>query len=298
MKKIAFFGATGMLGKPVLQELVKSGYHVKALCRNLSRAQAFFPEGVEWIQGDLADHDRIELVLKDADTVYMNLSVDPASKEGDFQPEREGLSAILSVAKWNDVSHVLFLSSLVQFYQGTNGFQWWVFDVKRHALEKIKRSGLPYTIFYPSTFMENYTDGGFVMNQKALTIGKSKYPNWLIAAEDYAAMVKNAIERFDGEQEKEYVIQGPEGFTLDKAADIFASSSGGRYKKMYLPLSLLKAMGLVNRKYDYVAHIMEAINNYPEKFSSEEAWSELGKPRITFKEFIARRLEDDRGKKE
>lgn len=294
MKKIAFFGATGMLGKPVLQEFIRSGYSIKALCRNLPRAQTLFPEGVEWIQGDLTDQDRIGLVLKDSDVVYMNLSVDPLSKEKDFQPEREGVNSILSLSKWNNISQVVFLSSLVQFYQGMNGFHWWAFDVKQHALDKIKRSGLPYTIFYPSSFMETYPEGGFLMNQKVMIIGRSKYPNWLIAADDYAVMVRNSIERFNDDEEKEYVIQGPEGFTLDKAADIFASSFSGKYKKMYVPLSLVKAMGLVNRKYDYAAHIMEAINNYPEKFRSEEVWKELGEPKVTFKDFIKNLQNDQR----
>lgn len=291
MKKIAFFGATGMLGKPVLQEFIRSGYKVTALSRNAVKAQTLFPEGVDWIQGDLADTEKISRTIKDADTVYLNLAVDPASKENDFQPEREGISSILSLSKWNSISRIVYLSSLVHLYEGTNGFHWWVFELKNHAIEKIKRSGLSYTIFYPSTFMENYSEGSFLMNQKVLVIGKSKYPNWLIAGEDYARMVKGAIERASEDEDQEYIIQGPEGFTLDKAAEIFASSFAGKYKKTYFPLSVLKIMALTNRKFDYAAHIVEAINNYPEKFRSEESWNDLGKPKISFKEFIKNHIQ-------
>ncbi len=32
-------------------------------------------------------------------------------------------------------------------------------------------------------------------------------------------------------------------------------------------------------------HIIEALNNYPEKFEAQSTWNELGKPSITLKDF-------------
>jgi len=40
-------------------------------------------------------------------------------------------------------------------------------------------------------------------------------------------------------------------------------------------------MGLFSQKMNYVAHICEALNKYPEKFESETTWKDLGKPAIT-----------------
>ncbi len=287
MKKIAFFGATGMLGKPVLREFIKRGYAVTALTRDLEKASELFPEKVNWVQGDLTQYEIVDEIIKKSDIIYCNLSIAPGSRENDFQPEREGLSSILRSAKWNDTSRILYVSSIARLYYGMNGYNWWGLEMKNQAVDKIKRSGIPYIIFNPSTFMENYTEGGFVQNQKLMVVGNSKFPNWLIAADDFAKMAVNSIEVVHEDDNKEMIIQGPEGFKLDKAASFFSSNySKAKLSVSKVPLSVTKALGLFDRKYEYYAYMMEAINNYPETFQSDEVWQEIGKPQITFKEFI------------
>jgi uncharacterized protein YbjT (DUF2867 family) len=287
MKKISFFGATGMLGKPVLHEFIKKGYEVTALTRDIDKAMRLFPENVNWIQGDLSETEKVDETIKGSQLVYVNLAVSPTSRETDFQPEREGISSILRSAKWNDVSRIVYMSSLIKFYEGMNDFHWWVFEMKHHAIDKIKRSGIAYIVFNPSTFMESYSEGGFLSDQKIMVVGKSKHPNWLIAGADFAKMAIKAIENIGEDEDKEYVVQGPEGLTLDKAASFFVSNyTRSQLKITHYPLSTLKFLGMLNRKYNYGANVMEAMNNYPETFQSEEVWQELGKPTTTFKEFI------------
>jgi uncharacterized protein YbjT (DUF2867 family) len=290
MKKIAFFGATGMLGKPVLSEFIRQGYQVSALTRNIEKSMALFPEKVNWIEGDLTQSEKIEETIVGADVVYMNLSVNPESKESDFQPEREGVSAIIKAAKWNNVSRLAYLSSIVKFYEGMNGFQWWAFEIKHESIDKIKRSGIPYIIFNPSSFMENYSEGGFKDGNKILSVGKSKHPNWFIAADDYAKMAIKAIETLDEQEDREYIIQGPECYTFDKAAELYVTNyKEEKLKVTNYPLFLLKFFGIFNRKFNNTSKIVEALNNYPETFASEEVWKELGAPKTTFKEFIQSR---------
>ncbi|MEY3386141.1 MAG: hypothetical protein RIR53_952, partial [Bacteroidota bacterium] len=36
------------------------------------------------------------------------------------------------------------------------------------------------------------------------------------------------------------------------------------------------------------AHIVEALNNYPEKFAAEHTWQELGEPQLSLMEYIQR----------
>ena len=88
----------------------------------------------------------------------------------------------------------------------------------------------------------------------------------------------------DGNQE--YVIQGPDPLTQEQAAAIFLAN----YKKekltlSKLPLGLLKFFGLFSGTANYGAHIVEALNLYPEKFESDDVWRKLGKPTITMKQF-------------
>ena len=57
MRKIAFIGATGMLGKPVVTALVDSGFQVSALVR---KKETRFPEGVLPYLGDMRSREDLE----------------------------------------------------------------------------------------------------------------------------------------------------------------------------------------------------------------------------------------------
>ena len=62
------------------------------------------------------------------------------------------------------------------------------------------------------------------------------------------------------------------------------------YKKEKLfiskaPLGMLKFFGNFSTKMNYGANILEALNNYPEKFAAEATWKELGEPEMTIKKY-------------
>lgn len=285
MKKITVFGATGMLGKPVVKELVSAGFEVTAMARNTEKARRELPSEVKIVPGDLRNQTDVKRALETAEGVYINLSVKSDTKENDFQPEREGLKNIIEAAKDAGVKRIGFCSSLLHRYQGMNGFHWWAFDIKRQATEMIRQSGIPYTIFYPSNFMENFGVGDYVQGSKIMLAGESKFPMWFIAGSDYGKQVAKSFGIL-GEENREYAVQGLEAFTLDEAAKIFADN----YQKQKLKISKapvlpLKILGLFNRKMNYIAKIIEALNNYPEKFESEKTWEELGRPQVTLAEY-------------
>ncbi len=282
--RIGIIGGTGLLGLPVLNELVSSGFEVKALCRNVLKAKLVFPENVNIHEGDLEDKFSLERFFKEIDVLYLNLSVNPSNKETDFLPEREGLENILDVASSLKLKRILFLSSLVKNYQGKNGFDWWIFKLKHNAVKLIKLSGVPYTIFYPSQFMENISILQKSGN-KILLAGESKQKANFISAFDYSRMVTRSIE-LNFSESNEFVIQGLESLTTEEAAKIFVKE----YKKENLkisksPLFVLKFLGLFIPNMKFTAKICEALNNYPEKFQGEEAWKILGKPTLRISDF-------------
>jgi uncharacterized protein YbjT (DUF2867 family) len=274
--KILFIGATGMLGKPVAAQLLQSGFDVTLLARDTAKAQALFTQA-KVIQGDVFDKSTLANAFDQMDAVYMNLSVEQSSKEKDLHAEREGIENILLAAKEKGIKRLSYLSSLVHFYEGMNGFSWWAFRNKLSAVDKIKASGIPYTIFYPSTFMETFPYQ-MMQGKKIALLGKSEAPMWFIAAADYAKQVARSFE-IPGTENKEYNIQGPEAFTFDEAAKIFINNySKAKLSIMMLPIGLIKFFGNFVQKYNYGWHICEALNKYPEKFESQPTWNELGKP--------------------
>jgi len=282
MKKIAIIGSTGLLGQPVTKAFINAGFEVSLLARNVEKTRTIFGSKVRIVKGDLKDISSVKEFLNGQDFVYLNLSVEQSSSKNDFQAEREGLHQILQLAKASNIKRVGYLSSLIQFYTGTN---WWVLNIKKEAVKQIKQSGLTYSIFYPSTFMENFDKGAFIQGKRINLAGTSKYPMYLIAGDDYGKQVVKAFENDNGNND--YVVQGQDGYILDDAAKLFADNfTKAKLKVAKLPYGLLKFFGRFTKKFNYGANIVDVINNYPEKFGAEKTWQDLGKPQIRFIDYI------------
>ena len=279
--KIAFVGATGMLGKPVAKELQRAGHDVTLLARDINKMQKLFPVS-KIVKADVFDKESLLNAFSGQDVVYTNLSVAQGSKEKDRLPEREGVKNIIDAAKQQGIARLVYLSSLIKNYQGMNGFNWWAFDIKQKAVASIKSSGLVYTIFCPSTFMETFPYQ-MMRGNNIMMLGVSLAPMWFIAAEDYARQVSASLQ-FTGN--KEYIVQGPEPFTFDEAAKLLIENYKKKKLKMIkVPMGPVKFLGSFNAKMNYGARILEALNNYPEKFESERTWAELGRPTIRLQDF-------------
>lgn len=284
MQQILFIGATGMLGKPVAKELTDAGFELTLLARDIAKTQKLFP-GLRIMQGDVFDRASLQRAFAGQDIVYLNLSVAQSSKQKHPQPEREGISNVIALARETGIRRIAYLSSLVKNYQGMNGFNWWAFDIKQKAIEVIRSSGIPYSIFYPSTFME-CLDKQMLRGKNLMLVNGSKSKMWFVAASDYGKQVAKAF-RIAGNGDQEYVIQGETGYDWPEAAKIFTRNYQPGAKTMSAPLGLLKFLGLFSRKMNYGAHICEALNKYPEKFESQRTWDELGKPGTSLERYCS-----------
>lgn len=286
LKNIAVIGSTGLLGKPVTFALVNAGFTVKALVRNIARAAKELPEEVQFVEGDIKNSVDLEKTFSGCDAVYINLSIKDIEKPGDWHTETDGVKLIIEAARKTGIKRLAMISSLVHFYQGMHGFYWWAFDVKQKSVQLIQNSGIPYTIFYPSSFMENFYFN-YKKGKYLVLAGKSEHKQYFIAGADYGRQVARSFQ-LNPVDNKEYAVQGLAGFTTDEACGIFKQY----YKKEKLsivraPLGLIKFLGKFAQGMHYGAHIIEALNKYPEKFQAEQTWEELGKPVITLKEFAA-----------
>ncbi|MBL7785990.1 MAG: NmrA family NAD(P)-binding protein [Chitinophagales bacterium] len=284
IKNITVIGATGMIGIPVTKELVKAGFAVTALVRNPEKAKSIFPVGVTFVKGDLDNKTSIAEALKNADGLYINISTRAEDKENQFNPEMQGLDNIVEMAKQAPkLQQIALLSSfLARNYQGN----WWVFAAKKSSIERIKKSGIPYTIFYPSNFMENFTSEGMRRGNKINFI-KASVNNkaWWIAGEDFGRNVANAFKT-DKALNQEYPIQGQESLTMQEAAQKFANG----YTKQQLsvgafPLGMMKFMGIFMPSMKFVSNLMNVMLFNVETFEAQKAWDELGKPQLTIEKF-------------
>lgn len=280
---IAIIGAPGMLGRPVAHELIGAGYRVRVVARDVAGTKALFPH-VEVVPGDLRDKISLVDALRDIDTVYLNLSIKQTEKQADFHTEAEGLANLIDVARQGGIRRIGYLSSLVMRYQGMNGFDWWAFRVKHEAVRMIRASGIPYSIFYPSNFMESL-NGTQRLGRFVLLVGRSEVRSWYVSAHDYGRQVARAFDRAQ-DQNQEYVIQGPEAITQYEAASRFVAAYAEKKLSVLTAPPFLMQLGRpFSSQADYGWHITEALNQYPEQFEAERTWVELGKPTTTVETF-------------
>jgi uncharacterized protein YbjT (DUF2867 family) len=285
--KILVIGASGMIGKPVTRELAKAGFKLTLLARNPQKMRELFP-GLKIAEGDVLDPLSLVSAFEGQDAVYINLQAARTATQSTPLPEREGINNIIEAAKHAGIKRIAYLSSLVQNYNGTNGYSWWVFDMKQMAVTNIKSSGIPYSIFYASSFMENL-DQLLMQGNKILLAGESKAPMYFIAGEDYGRQVAWSF-RLPINENREYAVQGLEAHNWDGAAKLFIE----HYTKTKLtiikaPLGMLKLVGIFHKKTGYGHKILVALNNYPEKFEAEQTWNELGKPTLTIPVYAQQR---------
>lgn len=108
---------------------------------------------------------------------------------------------------------------------------------------------------------------------------------YLIAGDDYGKQVVKAFENNNGNNE--YVVQGPDGYIADDAAKLFVDNyKKEKIKVAKLPIGVLKFFGRFTKKFNYAYNIVDALNNYPEKFEAEKTWQDIGKPQTKFIDYI------------
>jgi len=134
-------GATGRIGRQVVQQLVKRGVDLRVLVRDPSKAN--FPAGVEVVRGDLLDIDSLRTALSGVSTLFLLNAV-----AGD---EFAQALIALNVAREQGVERVVYLS-VIHSDRFVNVPH---FAVKSGAERMIQRMGFSATILRPAYFIDN-----------------------------------------------------------------------------------------------------------------------------------------------
>jgi uncharacterized protein YbjT (DUF2867 family) len=212
--------------------------------------------------------------------LYLNLAIRPSERRGDFHTEAQGLVHIIDAAHAAGIKRIGYLSALV--IDSADG-DWWVRDVWRAAVRRLKSSGIPCTVFYASNVMETLPQRHRVGNTLVLA-GASHYPNYWIAGADLGRQVARAFALAQTAG-RDYVMQGPELVSYEEAAERYARANGGHMRVVRLPLWILRMLGLFSTSMRYNARILRTVLRYPEEFKAEEAWRDLGRPTMTIEDF-------------
>lgn len=283
-KTILVIGGTGMLGKPVAQQLKADGFNVRLLVRNPEKARKLLGDGYEFIQGDVDNVSSLRAALTGVDGVHISLKGGPT--EADFERmDHVAVRVIANVAKAQNVGRVTLISAYAVSEEKADTPE---SRSKVRGEAALKSSGVPYTIFRASWFME--TLPLFVQGKSMSLIGNQIHPLHWIAAEDYARMVSKSYQT-EETLNKEIYIFGPEAYTMGEAMKIYADHAGVKVSPM--STQMLSVLGTLtfNTEWKGMAVLMKHYENWGEDGSPEEANRVLGAPQVTLKEWCEKRLD-------
>lgn len=243
MPTILITGATGKQGGAAIDALLnspdRSQLTIKALTRNTSSpaSQALTSRGVQMVKGDLLDKAGLVSILSGVDAAF--LMTDFMGAGGVETEVKQGLT-FTDAAKEANVSHVVFTS--VQSADRAPEVPH--FHSKFQVENKLRDSGLKWTILRPAAFMDNVPLTGFG-RLGALTFFNSligpKHPLQWIAVEDIGKVAAQALlapNAYAGQ----IIDLAAEDLTLSQLTDSFKKATGTKPWMFRLPHFLVMAI--------------------------------------------------------
>ena len=180
------------------------------------------------------------------------------------------------------MKHIVKLSGKISEHNAV-GFSKW----NSEAEQKIKASGIPYTILRGNFFMQNILGSAGQIKQGSFTMGPAAKRVALLDARDIAASVVAALTE-EGHEGKTYDLNGPELLDGDPQAAVLSSVLGRPVK--YLDVTV-DAFVEQLRSYGLPPWMVEAFgasiaDPIPGDQSSAEIERILHRKRGTFKQFV------------
>jgi uncharacterized protein YbjT (DUF2867 family) len=200
--RILVTGATGFVGRNVVDLLVEAGHEVRALTRNPRRAR--FPAGVEVVRGDLLAPETVGPALAGVDRLFL-FPVEQTAGEVVTAAGRAGVRRIvdLSAASITAGLHISGVEAAVA------------------------ASGLEWTHVRPGGFVTNMLQiwAPSIRAERVVRYPFGEQPQLLVHEADIAAVAVAALLE-DGHHGKAYTLTGPAAITIREQVEAIAAALG------------------------------------------------------------------------
>jgi NADH dehydrogenase len=247
---ILLTGATGFVGGYVASRLRSEGRALRCLVRRTSQADRLRELGAELAYGDVTDPASLRQALAGVDTVIHLVAVIVEKGGATFDAvNHQGTVNLLEACQEAGVRRFLHMSNIGVGPQASFPF----LRSKWQAEERVKASGLEYTIFRSSIM---FGAGDEFINKLAdivrrapivPVIGSGRNLFQPIWVEDTARCVALALEREDTIGQV-LPIGGPEHLSYEDIIDLIVETLGPKKPKLHIPLGLMLPLaGLMER---------------------------------------------------
>jgi len=270
--KILVIGASGLLAKPVIQQLDKKGFQLRLFSRTVN--PSMFINDYDIVQGDVFNPDDLNKAVEGCDAIHISIS---------RLDEKKATEAIIKAAKRNGMKLITMVSGCTVSDEN----RWFKFiDNKFLAEQLIVNSGIPYMIFRPTWFFESL--GLMVRDGKATLLGDQPNPYHWLAVDDFARMVAKAYLKEEAVN-RIFYIYGPETYLMKDLLEKYCKAFYPEIKKVSVaPIPLLKIIAWVsqNKELQSACELFSYFQKVKEPDINSETNNMLGMPEINFQKWL------------
>jgi NADH dehydrogenase len=145
--KIFLTGATGFVGRHMLQRLVAEGHSVRALVRGPTRLGGPNQSGVEWLRGDVVEGTGLDTGMQGCEAVIHLVGIIVEKGTNTFERVHHlGTRNVVEAAKRAGIRRFIHMSALGVRADGVAEYQ----ITKWRGEEEVRSSGIPFCILRPS----------------------------------------------------------------------------------------------------------------------------------------------------
>lgn len=263
---ILIVGATGTVGRYLLEELRARGASFRALVRSTEKALLLEQKGYAVAVGDLQDKESLRRAMQGVNKLF--LLSNPSEQQVTLQHNA------LVAARKAGVSHIVKVSALGT----TEHSPLQLARMHAQTEEEIRRSGIAWTFLHPHSYMQNLLSYVKQVREQGVLYSFTNQGRYApVDARDVARVAARILTEA-GHEEKTYVLTGPESISmkdvanalelaLDKDIKLITVPPAASYESMLqagIPEWLAQDMAQLNQFYadsrgNYISRDVETI---------------------------------------
>lgn len=240
MERVLVAGASGQLGRHVVDELRRRGYRVRALSRQPERLAGHADEAV---RGDLLDPASLRAACEGVDVTFscagasMNLN-DVRDRRGALEVDWGGNRNLLSAARAAGVRRFVYVS----VFGGREMRHLEYTDAHERFVDELAASGIDHAVVRPTGFFSFFGEiAKMARRGRGIVIGDGSARTNPIHEADLAAVCAGAVAG----GAREIDAGGPETFTRDGIVRAAFRAIGRPPKLTHVPPGVFRAAAAV-----------------------------------------------------
>ncbi|MCX2739148.1 SDR family oxidoreductase [Pontibacter anaerobius] len=259
MKKVLLAGATGNLGRHILQALKQGGFAVTALVRSQQKGATLTPPPDHFIYEDATYAESLAGCCRGIDFVVSalgkSISLNDHSRSSFHEIDFQANYNLLQEAKTAGVQQFIYISAFTAEQHPALAY----FKAHANFSEALKHSGINYIIIQPTALFSAFNEMAAMARKGKLGVigGGDKSTNPVFEG-DVAKVILESI----GSRNQVIPLGGKKVYTRLEIANLVAKAVNYRGKTMHAPkaivLILLPLLKLFNRNlYHKLAFLTE-----------------------------------------